>query len=170
MKKLLPLLLFVILISSCRKYRIEHTGCKEDAFVEEGFFLPNIFTPNLDGQNDFMMFHHDSVLISNFSIKIKNVGGIKVFESTDPDFIWDGKNDGSGKRCKLDVYKYEMCFDARGKHYHIKRTIVIDWMGETKMKPSDACPAQFENCAFSAQWDGTQFNPALPTNEYFPCD
>ena len=168
MKKLLPLLLFLILISACRKYRIEHTGCKEDAFIEGGLFMPNIFTPSGDGINDRLIFHHGSIEISNFSIKIKNAASIKVFETSDPNFEWDGWCVG-GKKCKLDVYKYEMCFDASGKHYHIVKRIVIDYTGDKSNGPN-ACPAQFNNCAFSAQWDGARYNPQLPTNEFFGCE
>lgn len=132
--------------------------------------MPNMFTPNGDGCNDLLRLHHDSVVVENFSIKIKNTGDIKMFESTDPNFEWDGRSRNNGNVCKLDVYKYEMSFDAHNRHYHVKKTIVIDWMGDKYHKPTNACPAQFDNCAFDSQWDGVQFNPALPNNEYFTCN
>ncbi len=52
-------------------------------------FIPNAFTPNADGLNDY--FGIISLCdISNFSIKIYNRWGQAVFTSNDVNFRWNG--------------------------------------------------------------------------------
>lgn len=67
--------------------------------------LPNIFTPGEDGKNDF--FHPFSYkFIAKINIQIFNRWGQMVFESTDPDIMWDGKHFKSKKICPAGVYYY----------------------------------------------------------------
>lgn len=54
--------------------------------------LPNIFTPNSDGINDNFKLLSKINIGDSFMIKILNRWGQIVFESTDSDFIWQGKN------------------------------------------------------------------------------
>jgi gliding motility-associated-like protein len=50
--------------------------------------LPNIFTPNGDGNND--LFTIDASAIRDFSIVILNSSGIVVYQSSDSAFSWNG--------------------------------------------------------------------------------
>jgi gliding motility-associated-like protein len=52
--------------------------------------LPNVFTPNNDGENDF--FYLNLKNCSDFSISIIDVNNKVVFTSSDPNFKWDGKD------------------------------------------------------------------------------
>lgn len=55
-------------------------------------YLPNSFTPNGDGLNDYFSlttFNADQMV--EFNIVIFNRWGQKLFESYDPYFKWDGK-------------------------------------------------------------------------------
>ena len=52
--------------------------------------IPNIFTPNGDGVNDF--FYISSKAISRLDVRIFDRWGNKVFESNSIDFKWDGVN------------------------------------------------------------------------------
>lgn len=57
-------------------------------------FVPNVFSPNGDGKNDFFElpeFEHDRCY-DNLNIKIYNRWGTLVYESDDPLFKWDGTN------------------------------------------------------------------------------
>lgn len=58
--------------------------------------LPNVFSPNGDGNNDFFkaipLGEWDVYDIDKFDIKIYNRWGQLIFESTDPFFKWDGNN------------------------------------------------------------------------------
>jgi len=76
-------------IDSCRLYR-----------------LPNVFTPNGDGSNDyFHPFPYD--FVDKVNMKIYNRWGGLVFQTDDPDINWDGKDINSGKACSDGVYFYE---------------------------------------------------------------
>ena len=66
--------------------------------------VPNIFTPNNDGQNDFyeLVGDHDPCY-DEMHLVIYNRWGKMVFESTDSNFKWDGKN-LSGNECPDGLY------------------------------------------------------------------
>ncbi len=73
---------------------------KEDYYLGE---LPNVFTPNKDGINDF--FRIDSKGFVDFSIVILDKNNRIVFQSDSPDFIWDG-NAVDGQECEMNQYIY----------------------------------------------------------------
>lgn len=85
----------------------QHTVTCKNLIAEYGknrFFLPNAFSPNNDGINDSFRIQGDYDCLINFSIKIFDKWGEKVFESSQPDFIWDGKY--KGKQLEPSVYVY----------------------------------------------------------------
>jgi len=51
--------------------------------------LPNVFTPNGDGKNDFLEF--ETREIEDFSIVVLNEKGETIFQSSDNQFKWDGR-------------------------------------------------------------------------------
>ena len=55
---------------------------------EKTVFLPNIFTPNGDGKNDFLSIKIGEV--TEFSVVILNQANKVIFTSNDPNFSWDG--------------------------------------------------------------------------------
>lgn len=57
---------------------------------EQEIKLPNIVTPNNDGEND--LFWINTKNLQDFSITILNDKNKVVFSSSDPDFKWDGKD------------------------------------------------------------------------------
>jgi len=62
-------------------------------------FIPNAFSPNGDGENDFIQAYYGNLqCIETFKLVIYNRWGQKVFQSTDPLFTWDGnyKNSTEG--------------------------------------------------------------------------
>lgn len=80
---------------------IDSNGCRQQVFyplsISDGTYpspiLPNFFSPNGDFQNDD--YHlNTQVGPANFHIIIVNRNGNPVFESNDPAFRWDGKNQG----------------------------------------------------------------------------
>lgn len=69
--------------------------------IESGFYIPNSFTPNGDGKNDyFEIISHDHT--DSFTIEILNRFGQKVFEGKS----WDGKY--LNRKCQAGVYGYQI--------------------------------------------------------------
>ena len=55
--------------------------------------LPNVFTPNNDGVNDFFQpFPYKG--IESIAVKVYNRWGVLLFETTDPNILWDGQVEG----------------------------------------------------------------------------
>ena len=75
--------------------------------------VPNVFTPNDDGINDF--FQVKSVSLKSFSGKIFNRWGKLVYEWTDwktPEAGWNGQNQNTGGKSPEGTYFYVI--EARG--------------------------------------------------------
>lgn len=69
------------------------------------YSLPNVFTPNADGFNDYLVpFPYTSV--QNIDLKIFNRWGSIVFQTTEPEIRWDGKNQLTALDCSEGVYFY----------------------------------------------------------------
>lgn len=67
--------------------------------------LPNVFTPNNDGKNDFFHpFPYTSV--PEINLKIFDRWGREVFETHDPDINWDGNDRTTHLPCSDGVYFY----------------------------------------------------------------
>jgi len=67
--------------------------------------LPNVFTPGTDGMNDFFK-PFPYRFVESVEIKIYSRWGNLVFETTNPDVMWDGKNQKGGKLSSDGVYFY----------------------------------------------------------------
>lgn len=66
--------------------------------------LPNVFTPNGDGQNDLFI-PLPYRYVESIDIRIYNRWGNELFHSTDPDINWNGKNQ-QNKQLPDGVYYY----------------------------------------------------------------
>lgn len=97
--------------SSCVRINVE-IPCNSNRNLE----MPNAFTPNGDGYNDELCNYGWDECVTNFVIYIYDRWGEKVFESTNPNFCWDG------------IYKGEL-LDPAVFVYFIKASYVTS--GET---------------------------------------
>ncbi|MBT6028990.1 MAG: T9SS type B sorting domain-containing protein [Crocinitomicaceae bacterium] len=70
------------------------------------YFLPNVFTPNSDGQNDFFIPILPYKYIQDIDIQIFNRWGQVVYATTDPMIRWDGTVQESGGPAPDGVYYY----------------------------------------------------------------
>lgn len=70
------------------------------------FELPNTFTPNSDGQNDLFRPYPNVRFIAKIEFKVFNRWGNLIFETTDPNINWDGKN-LKGEDVAESVYYYQ---------------------------------------------------------------
>jgi gliding motility-associated-like protein len=65
-------------------------------------FVPDAFSPNGDGQNDYLYVRGDCIKIMNF--KVFDRWGNKVFETTDKSIPWDGTFKGQPMNTATFVY------------------------------------------------------------------
>lgn len=91
----------------------DSTGCSGRACFQVNvidecatdILIANAFSPNGDGENDFLCAHITTpVCINSFLIAVYDRWGEKVFESKDPDFKWDGSY--RGKKMFSQVLNY----------------------------------------------------------------
>jgi gliding motility-associated-like protein len=69
------------------------------------YVLPNVFSPNNDGENDIYRPFRTSY-VERVDMKIFNRWGLLVFQTEDPDINWDGKLSGSDQLVTPGVYYY----------------------------------------------------------------
>ncbi len=77
------------------------------------FKLPNIFTPNGDGNNDYLKLDIENV--TEFVIVILDAKSNVVFKSEDADFKWDGTNINGDKLPAGNYIYYVTANDSDGK-------------------------------------------------------
>ncbi len=76
------------------------------------YFLPNVFTPNLDGTNDvFGPFPYK--FVDSVDFRAFNRWGELVYTARDPDIDWDGTHFESGQICADGVYFYTITVFSR---------------------------------------------------------
>jgi len=78
------------------------------------FYIPNVFTPNGDGNNDFFQAYGTN--ISEYEMYIFNRWGELLFHTIDFNVPWDGKIPETGETYMQDVYVYKIIVrDINGK-------------------------------------------------------
>ena len=84
--------------------------------------MPNIFSPNGDGINDFwqvrVIGYENN--INSYQCTIYNRWGTKIFLSGSANAAWNGKAPG-GELCPADTYFYVIQYDAIGSTGNIKQ-------------------------------------------------
>ena len=73
-------------------------------------FIPNAFTPNGTGNNDFFEIFGKKETWKFVRIQLYDRIGERVFDSTDPDFKWDGSFKGKGLPPGVYVYELRIVF------------------------------------------------------------
>lgn len=73
--------------------------------------LPNVFTPNSDGFNDFLVpINYDEgdpkATVERIDLRLFNRWGKTLFTTEEPMINWDGKNQNNGQDCPDGVYYY----------------------------------------------------------------
>ncbi|MEZ5031688.1 MAG: PKD domain-containing protein [Saprospiraceae bacterium] len=100
------------------------SGCQDtlvryiDVIPEVRYFLPNAFTPNSDGLNDFFIGRGLTDGMKFFQMRIYNRWGELLFESDDPESGWDGRIMGRSEPVQPGVYLYQVDYrDSRGNDF-----------------------------------------------------
>ncbi|MEX2588956.1 MAG: gliding motility-associated C-terminal domain-containing protein, partial [Chitinophagales bacterium] len=68
--------------------------------------LPNVFTPNGDGQNDLFTPFLPYRFVDRVDMRIFNRLGGLIFKTENPDILWDGTNQQNGNEMPEGVYYY----------------------------------------------------------------
>ena len=99
-------------------------------------YIPNSFSPDLDGKNDNFCIYYNGIRESTFNFKIYNLRGDIIFITNNISDIscneidkngWDGTHKDSGKEIPVGTYVYEISFqDFDGwKHRELNYLKVI---------------------------------------------
>jgi len=68
--------------------------------------LPNVFTPNNDGTNDYYHPRMPYYFVDRVDMKIFNRWGQLLFQTNDPDIMWDGRIQKTNNKVSDGVYFY----------------------------------------------------------------
>ena len=71
-------------------------------------FIPNAFTPNGDGENDFFEVYGNGVETGYFEVRIFDRWGEQVFVSNSFNFKWDGTYKGKSEPPAVYTYAIQM--------------------------------------------------------------
>lgn len=84
-----------------------------DIHVDSCFlYIPNVFSPNGDGKNDF--FNLWAYGYSNYHLIIYDRWGLKIFESYNNEYLWNGRVNNTGGKCPDGTYYYIFSADDMG--------------------------------------------------------
>jgi len=77
-------------------------------FAQDPFsiYVPNSFSPNNDGVNDYFIPVGNALDVEEYSLKVFSRWGDKVFETTDVAKGWDGSHTGNGYYNRDDIYVF----------------------------------------------------------------
>ena len=85
-------------------------------------FVPNVFSPNNDGQNDELKIYGNC--ITNLEFVIFDRWGEKVFEITDPAIVWDGRYKGKLLDAAVFVYYLKATVNGTEVNKHGNITLI----------------------------------------------
>jgi len=83
--------------------------------------MPNAFTPNGEGNNEYFGGIGISTWMRDFHFTIWDRWGSKIFESSDPTVHWNGRFENHGESLPPGVYVYKVEYvNPRGKKIELK--------------------------------------------------
>nr|MBX2877474.1 gliding motility-associated C-terminal domain-containing protein [Saprospiraceae bacterium] len=110
-------------ISTYYRVRAEDTAtfCQAEATVfvqvnkNRRVYIPNAFSPNLDGNNDYFYIHGDNDIVAIESLRIFTREGLLIYQDdnfmpNDPIHSWDGSYKGQRLSSAVFVYVAEITF------------------------------------------------------------
>ena len=76
-------------------------------YLDGSLYVPNAFTPNGDGHNDFFVIRGEEIV--KFKLRIFDRWGLQLFYSESMDLQWDGKYHGG--IVQIDTYVWNIEFE-----------------------------------------------------------
>lgn len=108
---------FIIqLIVSTEHQCFDTTYREVKIYGEYTIYIPNAFTPNGDGKNDF--FFATAYDITDMQLFIFNRWGTKILDVHSLNAAWNGKTNNTGEDCASDVYIYKINITDNEKKPH----------------------------------------------------
>jgi len=95
---------------------VSDSGCTSNDSVliivipQHQLYIPNAFTPNGDGVNDYWEAFGNKKVWVYLSVEVFDRWGEKVFESTDINYQWDGRYRGTLEEPGIYVYVFKVTF------------------------------------------------------------
>ncbi|HTL81607.1 MAG TPA: gliding motility-associated C-terminal domain-containing protein [Bacteroidia bacterium] len=135
MKKLF-ILPIVLLLFSCSKKepldmdsnitRSDYYGTNAAGDTICRIYIPNGFTPNGDGVNDFYYISGTGISQDNFQMKILARNANELFYSNELNYGWDGAIQGRANICSAGIYEAHIdVSDTLGKIYHFVQPFML---------------------------------------------
>ncbi len=157
MKNIISLfVLSCIVFSSCNKTNTKNccSGSEQTASVDSCVIaVPDIFTPNGDGVNDVLNVLTKNISSLTFTVKRNRK---VLFETSNLSVGWSGTFNGKDSKEKEYSYTVEAT-TINGQHLSLSGSICII---------RDNCSrGELSNCHFGSQFNGTNFDSALPSGE-----
>ena len=111
MKKLIAILMLVFFVNTCVKASTTSTYTFAPHHDTLSIKVPNVFSPNGDGINDFwsIVIYDYGVAIIDLQATIYDRWGLVVFESTNVNQVWLGHT-ATGRICSTGSYYYVISY------------------------------------------------------------
>ncbi|MEP7196808.1 MAG: PKD domain-containing protein [Saprospiraceae bacterium] len=85
------------------------------------YYMPNAFTPNGEGNNEYFFGVGRTEYMTNFSMSIWDRWGSLIYKTEDPNLGWNGRFDNTGDFLQPGVYIYTLQYNApRNKEVSLK--------------------------------------------------
>ena len=102
---------------------ISDIDVQQDGCLKENVYIPNVFSPNYDGVNDFFFIGiSERWLPTSMEMHIYDRWGNQVFYSEDSSFLWDGTFNGKLLQPNAYFYSYELGVNVNGSTQMIEGT------------------------------------------------
>ena len=93
---------------------------------ERTIFVPNSFTPNGDGNNDFFMPQGMGLDNDSFGMYIYNRWGELIYETHSTNQPWDGRSKEGNKIAQTEVYVWLLkTLDSNGNPIELKGHVTL---------------------------------------------
>lgn len=106
---------------------IDTNNCKNtvaiEVLIEGSLYVPNAFTPNGDGYNDF--FKVEAREVHDYHLYIFNRWGQLIFETTDTEATWNGTHNGKPVLVDAYVWKIDYLDNLNERHEFIGHVNVL---------------------------------------------
>lgn len=165
------LIALICIFAACKKKELPNGGITSCDFPAATLTIdsvlmgiPNIFTPNGDGQNDVFMVifaNTGTAVVEGPHLVIQNEAGTTVSEGFEVTSTWDGTVDGTQQ---TGVFNVTFSVFINGVEQTLESTVYSINYNTVEYEGIDCA-----DCLFANQWNGNTFDPGIDHHEII-CD